>query len=141
MIKTSCGVIVTDGKKLLIGHSTNNKHFDIPKGIKEEGETLIVTSLRELEEETSIIINRHNLQYLGVDWEYTRNKKLCLFLYTVDVLPDINSIKCTSMFCDKTSKKMLPELDFFLYVSFDKLSNYVTKNLYYSISKLCKGQL
>ncbi len=40
----SCGVIVTDGKKFLIGHVTGQSHWDIPKGAQEPNETPVQTA-------------------------------------------------------------------------------------------------
>ena len=35
---TSCGVIVTDGERLLLGHASRSPRWDIPKGGVEPGE-------------------------------------------------------------------------------------------------------
>ena len=36
----SCGVLVTDGERLLLGHATRSPRWDIPKGMAEPGESL-----------------------------------------------------------------------------------------------------
>lgn len=39
MKKTTCGIIIkNEFNEILLGHSTNNIHYDIPKGIKENKE-------------------------------------------------------------------------------------------------------
>ena len=55
--RTSCGVIVTDGERVLLGHATRSPRWDIPKGIAEPGETLPVGAARELLEETGLVVD------------------------------------------------------------------------------------
>ena len=52
--RTSCGVIVTDGSVLLLGHATGSPRWDIPKGLAEPGEDFRSAALRELQEETGL---------------------------------------------------------------------------------------
>lgn len=123
---TSCGVIITDGKVILLGHSTGNRHWDIPKGSMDGGETVIETALRELEEETSIVLTSDEISDLG-HHEYTPRKDLHLFLYKTDALPPIQDIVCTSM-CQRNNRTF-PELDFFKYVPLEKVQGYTTANM------------
>src|SRR5712692_9531881 len=51
---TSCGVIVTDGVRVLLGHATRSPRWDIPKGMVEPGESLAAAACRELLEETGL---------------------------------------------------------------------------------------
>jgi hypothetical protein len=37
---TSCGVIVTDGERILLGHGTRSPRWDIPKGSRNRGKIL-----------------------------------------------------------------------------------------------------
>lgn len=123
---TSCGVIITNGTTILLGHSTGNKHWDIPKGSMDKGETVIETALRELTEETSIVLTADDITDLG-HYEYTPRKDLHLFLYQTDDLPPIHTVICTSM-C-RRGKRTIPELDFFKYVPLEKVSGYTTANM------------
>ncbi|MBV8915190.1 MAG: NUDIX domain-containing protein, partial [Acetobacteraceae bacterium] len=52
MALTSCGVLVSDGARLLIGQATASPRWDIPKGVAEPGEDLLAAAVRELDEET-----------------------------------------------------------------------------------------
>ena len=55
--QTSCGVIVTDGERILLGHATRSPRWDIPKGVAEPGESFVNTAARELFEETSLSVS------------------------------------------------------------------------------------
>ena len=123
---TSCGVIITDGKVILLGHSTGNKHWDIPKGGMDEGETYIQSALRELEEETSIILTADDVTEIGV-MDYTPRKRLYLCYHKTENLPDIDTVICTSM-CTRNGHTF-PELDRFEYVPFPYIRGYTTENM------------
>ena len=47
--QTSCGVIVTDGERVLLGHATRSPRWDIPKGIAEPGENSADAAVRDFE--------------------------------------------------------------------------------------------
>jgi len=70
---TSCGVIVTDGEKLLLGHATRSPRWDIPKGVAEPNEALAAAAARELLEETGLTVAPEELTDLGVH-AYLRGK-------------------------------------------------------------------
>ncbi len=78
----SCGVIVTDGKRLVLGHATRSPRWDIPKGGIERGETLEQTARRELREETGLAAPTGALSALGT-FPYLRDKDLALFAWVV----------------------------------------------------------
>jgi putative (di)nucleoside polyphosphate hydrolase len=107
---TSCGVIVTDGERLLLGHATRSPRWDIPKGIAEPGESLVAAAHRELLEETGLDVPEAELQPLGV-FPYRRGKDLALFGWTPPHLPDPATLACTSQF--SWNGRMWPEFDRF----------------------------
>ena len=92
-MKTSCGVIVTDGKRLLLGRTTGTDRWDIPKGGTEEGEKPLDTALRELLEETGLVAPRWALRDVGMH-AYLSDKRLGLFVWRPPRMPDPSTLSC-----------------------------------------------
>ena len=124
---TSCGVIVTDGQRLLLGHATRSPRWDIPKGVAEPGETLAAAAVRELLEETGLTTAPEELTDLGVH-AYLRGKDLALFVWKSVQLPDPQSLICTSRFA-LPNGTLVPELDRFGLFLWDEALLRVGKNL------------
>ena len=124
---TSCGVIVTDGEKLLLGHATRSPRWDIPKGVAGPGEALAVAAARELLEETGLTVAPEELTDLGVH-AYLRGKDLALFMWRPTRLPDPESLTCTSQFA-LPNGTLLPEFDRFGLFPWEEALLRVGKNL------------
>src|SRR5689334_13024051 len=107
---TSCGVIVTDGERILLGHATGSPRWDIPKGVAEPGEALAAAAQRELQEETSLEVPLSELRPLGV-FQYLSGKDLALFVWVVPQLPDPDTLVCAS--CFALRGRVVPEFDRF----------------------------
>jgi 8-oxo-dGTP pyrophosphatase MutT (NUDIX family) len=125
--QTSCGVIVTDGERILLGHATRSPRWDIPKGVAESGEDFADAAARELREETGLVVSPDELVALGVH-AYLRGKDLALFAWGPPQLPDPQNLVCTSLFA-LPSGTMLPEFDRFDLFSWDEAPLRVGKNL------------
>ena len=123
---TSCGVLVTDGERLLLGHAPLSPRWDIPKGIAEPGEALAVAARRELLEETGIEAPEAELRPLGV-FSYLPAKDLALFAWAPPVMPDPAALICTSWFFWKGRR--LPEFDRFGVFARDEALLLVGKNM------------
>jgi 8-oxo-dGTP pyrophosphatase MutT (NUDIX family) len=125
--QTSCGVIVTDGEQILLGHATRSPRWDIPKGVSEPGESLADTAVRELLEETGLAVPADELVALGTH-PYLRGKDLALFAWRPHSLPDPGNLNCTSHFA-LADGTLLPEFDRFGLFAWDEALSRVGKNL------------
>jgi 8-oxo-dGTP pyrophosphatase MutT (NUDIX family) len=125
--QTSCGVIVTDGERVLLGHATRSPRWDIPKGSAEPSETFPVAAARELLEETGLVIAPEALTDLGVH-PYLRGKDLALFIWKAAQLPDPRRLTCTSRFA-LPNGTLLPEFDRFGFFAWEDALPLVGKNL------------
>src|SRR5262249_5915245 len=122
----SCGVIVTDGRLILLGHATRSPRWDIPKGGVEPGESLVAAACRELFEETGLVAPESALQPLGT-FAYLRNKDLALFCWVPPALPDPGQLVCTAYFA--IDGRQFPEFDRFGLFARDVALTRVGKNL------------
>lgn len=127
MRRTSCGVAVTDGPCVLLGHATRSPRWDIPKGLAEAGEDFATTAARELAEETGLHVPPRELRALGVH-AYLRDKDLALFAWVPAAMPDPAALACASMF-RLPDGKMLPEFDRFAVLPWDQALARVGKNM------------
>jgi 8-oxo-dGTP pyrophosphatase MutT (NUDIX family) len=125
--QTSCGVIVTDGQELLLGHATRSPRWDIPKGVAEPGEDFAATAARELLEETGLTVAPEALAEFGVH-SYLRGKDLALFMWKPAQLPDPQRLTCISRFA-LPNGTLLPEFDRFGLFRWDEALLRVGKNL------------
>jgi len=123
----SCGVIVTDGKRLLLGHASRSPRWDIPKGGLEPGESPVQAARRELHEETGLDAAERDLVPLG-NFPYLRDKDLALFAWRVAALPEPKSLACSAFFSLPDGTR-LPEFDRFGLFTHDEALSKVGKNL------------
>jgi 8-oxo-dGTP pyrophosphatase MutT (NUDIX family) len=123
---TSCGVIVTDGERLLLGHATRSPRWDIPKGEAEPGESFAAAARRELFEETGLDAPEAELKPLGV-FPYRRSKDLALYAWARRQLPDPRALVCASQF--SSDGRMWPEFDRFGLFTHEEALGRVGKSL------------
>lgn len=99
MKQISCGVVLINDDKILAckpyGKKLQSIGYDLPKGHVDHEEPFIECAIRELYEETGIIVTRDDLFYLG-EYDYTKHKNLVLFLCNKRL--DISECKCISTF-------------------------------------------
>jgi 8-oxo-dGTP pyrophosphatase MutT (NUDIX family) len=107
----SCGVVVTDGRVLLLGHATRTPRWDIPKGVADPGEAFLAAACRELQEETGLVADPAALVPIGT-YPYSREKGLCLFGWVPAEMPDPRALVCVSHF-ETRAGESLPEFDGF----------------------------
>jgi 8-oxo-dGTP pyrophosphatase MutT (NUDIX family) len=130
----SAGVIVTDGIQLLLCHVTGARHYDLPKGKVDPGENDLQAAVRELQEETSMIVEPHKLYGLG-QFPYKKTKDLSLWLYRVEKMPDPRTLVCRSTF-DSGKGVMRTEMDGFACVAWGQVSEYVVPDMLVVLRKV-----
>ena len=110
-LQTTCGVLVTDGTRLLLGHATRSPRWDIPKGLAEPGELHPDAAIRELREETGLVATPAQLTDLGLH-DYLPGKRLALFALPLPTLPDPATLRCTTL-VHPPGRAPFPEIDRF----------------------------
>ena len=138
IMKTSATLLLTNFDVVLFCHpyGADNYTWSLPKGIIDENETPLEACIREVKEETSLDISKYVLKDIGFI-EYLKNKNLHLFILKVNILPEINTLKCFSNFIGKDGKEY-PEVDNFMYVAFSNLRHYISLNLYNAIGRVAR---
>ena len=126
----SCGVVLLDPHgRVLLAHATETSHWDIPKGHGEEGEAPHVTALREMVEETGIVIAAERLKDLGL-FVYRRDKDLHLFAARAhDNELDLTDCVCTSMFPRRSDGTLIPEMDAYRWTEPEEVERYASRSL------------
>jgi 8-oxo-dGTP pyrophosphatase MutT (NUDIX family) len=125
--RTSCGVIVTDGNRVLLGHATRSPRWDIPKGLAEPGEAHVEAAARELHEETGLKAPADALVPLGVH-RYLPGKDLALFVWRPATMPNPATLVCASVF-PTPGGALLPEFDRFALLAWDDATTRVGRNM------------
>lgn len=125
--RTSCGVLVTDGERLLLGHATRSPRWDIPKGTAEPGESFAAAAVRELDEETGLIVPARALRDIG-RYTYLPGKDLALFAWTLPEMPRPETLTCRSTFL-LPSGASAPEFDRFGVFAWDAALAKVGRNM------------
>ena len=126
--RLSCGVVVLlESRELLLCHVTGQRHWDLPKGGRDVGETPIEAALRETREETGLILAADALHDLGPH-DYTGRKGLHLFACLSDRI-DPRELHCASCFVERGTGRSRPEMDGFGWFSFDRIDALCTPRL------------
>jgi len=127
----SCGIILLNEESdIFLAHATGTKHWDIPKGHSEPGESPLETMLRETKEETGIVLHGRELIDLG-QFSYRPSKDLHLFALRI-LKEEINlaACVCSTHFLDIQSGAMRPETDDYRWVRISRLQDYCCSSLY-----------
>ena len=124
----SCGIVVLlESRELLLCHVTGQRHWDLPKGGIEAGESALDAALRETHEETGLVLAADALLDLGRH-SYTAKKDLHLFACRSPRI-DPRELHCASCFVDRLSGRTRPEMDGFGWFSFDRIAALCTPKL------------
>lgn len=116
--KITCAVVIIDAEgSILACHGTNkgeNTGYDFPKGCAEEDESDVAAAIRELREETDILLHdgqwseRDKLIDCGVH-PHNKEKRIHIYLYRVNTFPSLDKLKCTTYF--EYKGQQFPEVD------------------------------
>jgi 8-oxo-dGTP pyrophosphatase MutT (NUDIX family) len=114
MKKITAAIVIINPRGDILGcHGTGKPHnmgFDFPKGLVEPDETDMEAALRELREETSLVLDDDQLIDCGV-YPHNKEKNIHIFVHKTDILPEPESLVCQSFFT--LNDKEYPECDFF----------------------------
>ncbi len=102
-MQTTVGIIIFDTTgKILIAKPTNGNIWSFPKGLQDEGETLLETGLRETLEETSLDLTKIKGVFDDNVYEqvYKTNKKIVhLFIFkSSEPIEGVYELECTTSF-------------------------------------------
>jgi 8-oxo-dGTP pyrophosphatase MutT (NUDIX family) len=126
----SCGVVILNPQgEVLLCHATDTSHWDVPKGQGEPGEEPVQAALRELVEETGIVLDAARLKDLG-RFVYRRDKDLHLFAVRVtDEEVKLEACVCESYFPRRRDGVMIPEMDAYRWVKPLDVDQYASRSL------------
>jgi len=126
----SCGVIVRRvAGELLLCHATGRNYWDIPKGVRDEGETSVEAALRELREEAGIELDKSQLRDAAVH-KYLPRKDLHLFvLDPPDVSVEIDRCRCSTHYTPRYGTREIPEVDDYRWTSRAEVPEFCGKNM------------
>lgn len=136
MKQISCGVVIINDNKILAckpyGKKLQKIGYDIPKGHLEEIETYRQCAVRELFEETGIIVMSESLIYQGI-FDYSKHKDLALFVSYDKV--NIDNCFCNSTF-NLADGREVKEI-----VSYEWISTNELNRFYPNLEKVLKQVL
>jgi putative (di)nucleoside polyphosphate hydrolase len=128
--KLSCGLLVINERDaLLVGHSSGSSHWDLPKGLIDDGEDPMTCALREANEEFGLGFERTRLLDLGRH-AYYPGKDLHLFaIRTSTTETSLDNCHCSSFFEHPKTRQVMPEVDDFAWADDGELHTRLAKSM------------
>lgn len=113
-LPVSCGSLIVNPRgALLLCHVTHTRKWDIPKGIRDPGESPLEAAMRELWEEAGIAFDAALFEDLG-SFAYRSDKRLHLFRVAAPAdFDDLAHLHCASFFPHHKTGAPVPEVDGF----------------------------
>ncbi len=123
----SHGTLLVDADaELLLCHATGGRHWDIPKGLADPGETSAQAALREAREECGLELDPGALVDLG-RFAYRPDKDLWLHAALIERI-DPKECVCSTFFTDRRGRR-LPEMDAFRWLPFAAVATHCAKSM------------
>jgi len=124
-MKDSCGIVFFFDNKILLVRSTpsfleQRAIWGFPKGVRDEGESLVEAAIRETREECGILVTEKDLQPLVV--YKGKHKKFHFFI--CHQLHDEKQMNCTSFL-----ENGKPEIDQYKWVTLEEASNLIFNHM------------
>ena len=127
MKTTSHGtLLIAASAELLLCHATGGRHWDIPKGMADPGETSVQTALREAREECGLDLDPLAFSDLG-RFTYRPEKDLWLHAALIERV-DVSQCVCSTFFTDRWGR-LRPEMDAFRWARFAEVSELCARNM------------
>jgi 8-oxo-dGTP pyrophosphatase MutT (NUDIX family) len=128
--KLSCAALLLEEPgRILLCHLTGTRWWDVPKGLQEPGETPRQTALRELAEETGLVLPHGALLDLG-RVAYRPDKDLHLFAAAVAAgVVDLDRCHCSSHFTHPRTGRRCPEVDAYAWLPFAEIPGRCSPNM------------
>jgi 8-oxo-dGTP pyrophosphatase MutT (NUDIX family) len=119
---TSCGTLIFNRQgQLLLCHVTGTGHWDIPKGMRQPGESTLDAAKRELKEETGLELDDALFEEIG-SFDYVKHKRLHLYqLRAPECLDSLGKLGCTSYFIHPVTGEPTPEMDGYTWAFRDEI--------------------
>ena len=126
----SCGVIVRrTPAELLLCHATGRNYWDIPKGVRDDGETSVDAALRELREEAGIQLTAAEVRDAGVH-KYLPRKDLHLFILDPPQPSlGIDACCCSTHYTPRYGTREIPEVDAYRWAARSEVPQLCGKNM------------
>ena len=140
----TCAVVIINKAGDILGchgyGKAENTGYDFPKGCADVGETDIEAALRELKEETGLVLQQDQLIDCGV-YKHNKEKYIHIFMHKTENMPCIENLVCTSYF--EFKGQSFPEINGFKIISKDnrKMFNNVLQNKFIVIDNFNNSRL
>jgi len=132
----SCGIVLVNRRRLFVCRATGTRRWDLPKGVRDAGESPRDAALREAWEESGLRLDPASLHELG-EFPYLPGKRLHLFaLHAADAAFDPAQCRCRAFFEHPYTRRRTPEADSFAWQPLDDMAMWCGKSMAKVLSRL-----
>ncbi len=113
----------------MLCHATGRNYWDIPKGVRDDGETAVAAALRELHEEAGIELDEGQVRDAGVH-KYLPRKDLHLFvLDPPEPSLNVDACRCSTHYTPRYGTREIPEVDAYRWAARSEVPELCGKNM------------